>query len=603
MTAHGAARADASLPALFPDGVVAERFRILSVLGVGGSATVFEAEDLKTGTTVALKAIPAQGTLRRRARREMRVAAALDHRAIVRLLDTVEDASYIYVVFELVRGRDLSGVLKEQLLDEPGVLRAIAAVSDALEHAHARGVIHRDVKPGNILLRDDGVLKLTDFGIAQIDHPDATVDDRLLGTLSYMAPEQVHGYRLTGASDVWSAALVVFEALTRRNPYRSKNPVELAEKHRRVRLSLRRERPDLPAATTRVIDAALDPDPAKRPSPGDLRDALLRGARAIETGDADLEDAPPAEPDAPLTLGRRRRHLRVVPDPVAPGTAEPAFRPRRLPSAPSLEALPLARIWPPALTAVAGSAILASLPFYPRGWALGLGLLAGLIAIRLPLIAAALVLALSLPLFGNHAFALVFPAALVGTLWLLLVARDGRRALLPATAPLLALVLLWPVYPLLAGTSPRIVSRAALGAAGPLIIALAFGLTGRPSPLGGTSGMTTLAATTAGADDVIQTATQIGAAIGPVPVLQAGVWMALALAAPALFTARGQALLVAAGAWLLVGTLGTLLAPLAVGQPLGDPLAILIGAGAAGILIGIRAVAATRRIAADASAV
>jgi len=603
MTAHGAARSDAALPALFPDGVVADRFRILSVLGVGGSATVFEAEDLSTGTTVALKAIPAQGTLRRRARREMRVAAALDHRAIVRLLDTVEDSSYIYVVFELVRGRDLSGVLKERLLDEPGVLRAIAAVCDALEHAHARGVIHRDVKPGNILLRDDGVLKLTDFGIAQIDHPDATVDDRLLGTLSYMAPEQVHGYRLTGASDVWSAALVVFEALTRRNPYRSKSPVELAEKHRRVRLSLRHERPDLPAATTRVIDAALDPDPAKRPAPGDLRDALLRGARMIETGEDDSDGPGATEPAAPLTLGRRRRHLRVVPDPVAHGTDEPSAERRRLPAAPALDALPLERIWPPALTAIAGSAILASLPFYPRGWALGLGLLAGVIAIRLPLVAAALVMALSLPLFGNHALAVVFPAALVAIVWLLLVARDGRRALLPVTAPLLALIMLWPLYPLLAGTSPRIVSRAALGAAGPLVIALVFGLAGRTNPLGGADGLTALAATTAGSEDVIGTVTQIGSAIGPVPALQALVWMALALAAPALVTARGQALLVAAGAWLLVGTLGTLLAPLAVGQPLGDPLAILIGAGAAGILIAIRSVAATRRLAAEAGGV
>jgi hypothetical protein len=416
-----------------------------------------------------------------------------------------------------------------------------------------------------------------------------------------MAPEQVHGYRLTGASDVWSSALVVFEALTRKNPYRSKSPIELAEKHRRLRLSLRRERPDLPAGTVRAIDAALDPNPEKRPSPGDLRDALLRGARAIEDGGTDEHDTEPPEPDAPLTLGRRRRHLRVVPDPIAP--AAPRAERRQLPTlqVPALDALPLDRLWPPALTAIAASAILASLPFYPRGWALGLGLIAGLIAIRLPLLAAALVIALSLPLVGNHALALVFPVALAGTAWLLLLARDGRRALLPATAPLLALCFLWPAYLLLAGTSPRILARAALGAAGPIAIAVVFGLTGRPSPLGGETALNGLAAASAGADDVIATATQLGAAFGPTPVIQAAIWMALALTAPALFAARGQALAVAAGAWLTIGTVGTLLAPVAVGQAVGNPAAILVGAGATGILIAIRSLAATRRLAAGAS--
>lgn len=600
MTAHNAARTDSSLPALFPDGVVVERFKINSVLGVGGSATVFEAEDLAQGTTVALKAIPAEGTLRRRARREMRVARALDHRAIVRLLDTAEDEAYIYVVFELVRGRDLSSALKERLLDEAGITRAVAAVCDALEHAHARGVVHRDVKPGNILLRDDGVLKLTDFGIAHIDHPDATVDDRLLGTLSYMSPEQVRGDDPTGATDVWSAALVAFEALTRSNPYRSKSPVELAEKHGRLRLCLRKERPDLPQALTRAVDAALDPDPTRRPSPGELRDALLRGARAIETGDDAAEDALPAADD-PLPLGRRRRHLRVVPDP-AEGAAEAASV-RRLPSLPlpNLQALPLERLWAPALTAVAGSAVLSALPFYPRGWALILSLIAGAIAIRLPLLAAALVIGLSLPLLGNHALGLVAPAALCGVIWLLLLARDGRRALLPVLAPPLALVFLWPIYPLLAGTSPRALSRAALGAAGPIAIAVVCGLTGWADPLGQGGGFAGFAAASAGMEDPIRAVAITAQAIGPVAAIQGGVWAILALTAPALWAARGRPLAIAAGGWLVAGTLGTLLAPLAVGQPLGDPLVILVGSGAAGILIAIRSFAAARGSAAEAT--
>ena len=119
------------------------------------------------------------------------------------------------------------------MLDDAAVMRAVAAVCDALAHAHAHGVVHRDVKPGNVLLRDDGILKLTDFGIALVSDPDATVDDRLLGTLSYMAPEQALGEDVGGAADVFSAALMVYEALAGANPFRAKTPQELADAPRR----------------------------------------------------------------------------------------------------------------------------------------------------------------------------------------------------------------------------------------------------------------------------------------------------------------------------------------------------------------------------------
>jgi hypothetical protein len=103
-----------SVPPLYPEGIVADRFRIIETIGVGGSATVFEAEDLRTGDLVALKAIPAQEKLRKRARREMQAAGSLDHGAIVKLLDKAEDDDYIYVAFELVRGHDLAEVLKDR---------------------------------------------------------------------------------------------------------------------------------------------------------------------------------------------------------------------------------------------------------------------------------------------------------------------------------------------------------------------------------------------------------------------------------------------------------------------------------------------------------
>ncbi len=349
MTAHAGRRA-AHTPALFPEGVVAERFRILDVLGVGGTATVFEAVDERDGSAVALKAIPRDERLQRRARREMRVAATLDHPAIVRLLDTAEDDDYVYVVFELVRGQDLAGVLRAGELDDAAILRAVAAVCDALGHAHARGVVHRDVKPGNVLVRDDGILKLTDFGIAFVDHPDATADDRLLGTLSYMAPEQVRGRPVTGAADVWSSALMAYEALTGTNPYRARTPRDLVDLHQTHRVPLSEARPELPAPVVRVLESALELDPARRPEAERLRDALLAGARQIERGldgtataALRLDEPPPAArrmhrlrrrlATRPRLLPRRRPRLRLVPTP-APDTVERAVAAMAHPAVP-----------------------------------------------------------------------------------------------------------------------------------------------------------------------------------------------------------------------------------------------------------------------------
>ena len=269
-----------SHPALFPEGLIGGRFRIGGVLGVGGTATVFEAVDETTGEEVAVKAIPRDERLVKRARREIRVAQALDHHAIVRLLHVIDEDDYIYVIFELVRGDDLAHAFRQGVLDDAATLRAVAGVCDALAHAHSRGVVHRDVKPGNVLLREDGVLKLTDFGIALIDHPDATADDRLLGTLSYMAPEQAAGTDSGGAADVWAAALMLYEALAGSNPFRAKSPRELTDRHDRVDLSLTNERPDLPSVVLRHVDRSLSRDPRKRPAAAELRDALLHGARS-----------------------------------------------------------------------------------------------------------------------------------------------------------------------------------------------------------------------------------------------------------------------------------------------------------------------------------
>lgn len=586
-----------AVPPLYPEGIVADRFRIIETIGVGGSATVFEAEDLQTGELIALKAIPAQEKLRKRARREMQCAAALDHGAIVKMRGHAEDDDYIYVAFELVRGNDLSDVLKEKRLEESEILRAVAAVCDALEHAHSKSVIHRDVKPGNILLREDGILKLTDFGIAQIDHPDATVDESLLGTLSYMSPEQVRGDMTTGSTDVWSSALVAYEALTRRNPYRSKNPVELAEKHKKLRLSLQNDRPDLPSVATKMIDRALDPDNQRRPLPGQLRDALLRGAIAMERGQADMDPSIEVpRPDPRVNL--RKRWLRAVPDrhnssnPREPRShARTGATNERTAVEQQLTTIAerVQPYWPSALTGVGGTLLLGALPFYPTGWPVAIGILAAIVALRLPWLGAGLVLAAGLPLLGNLAFGLVPPAAILLGIWLVLMLRDGRRALQPLVAPLLTLCFAWALYPLICGASPRVWVRGALGAAGALAMTITLGLSGYGSPLTPTADLATLGARIAASDDVIVTAGNVAAAIGFGPLLLAGVWAALAVTAPAVLSAQGRALATAAGLWLGTGTLATLAIGVALSGTLVAPLETVMGAGAAGIVVLIRA--------------
>ncbi len=163
------------------------------MLGVGGTGTVFRALDLEREEIVALKAIPHDATLRQRARREASVAGKLRHPNVVRLRSVHEDGQYVYIASDIVEGMDLAGALRQGQLGDPALLRVASAVCAGLAHAHEHGVVHRDVKPANVLLGRDGSVRVLDFGIASLDEPDATVDDRMLGTLSYMAPETCLG--------------------------------------------------------------------------------------------------------------------------------------------------------------------------------------------------------------------------------------------------------------------------------------------------------------------------------------------------------------------------------------------------------------------------
>ena len=576
------------------------------MLGIGGTGTVFEAIDETTGDAIALKAIPRDERLQRRARREMRVAATLDHPAIVRLLDSVEDNDYIYVVFELVRGDNLARAFREGMLDDAAVMRAVAAVCDALAHAHERGVVHRDIKPGNVLLREDGILKLTDFGIALVSDPDATVDDRLLGTLSYMAPEQALGENVDGAADIFSSALMLYEALAGANPFRAKTPQELADRHAATALSLTADRPDLPPVVLRHIDRALQRDPKKRPTAPQLRDALLHGARALERGmledEPELELAEDRERRLRKTaraktwiraaLPRRRPRLRVVPDPA---DAAPSLI-QRFVAATSAEVdgdrrAALARAGAAALTGVSTVALLGALPFYPVYVPLLLGIGLGVLALRHPLIAAATALLLAIPLAGNLSLGLVPAVAAAALVWIAVTVRSPRRAWLPVLAPIAAFAALWPLYLVACATAPRAHIRFVTGAAGPLMITLVCGLGGIPSPLSGVAPAGGLSERIAGSESIIRVTDDVLTAVGTGVVVQAIAWGVLALFGLPLLRFTGARLRWFGAGWLAAGYAATVLGPTLVGLEPAPAGLLAAGVGAAAILLALRSVA------------
>ncbi len=592
-------RAGHHMPALFPSGVVADRFQIVRVLGIGGTGTVFEAVDATNGQSVALKAIPRDERMQRRARREMRVAAALDHPAIVRLIDSVDDADYIYVIFELVRGDDLAHVFQEGLLDDAATLRAVAAVCDALAHAHARGVVHRDIKPGNVLVRDDGVLKLTDFGIALVSDPDATVDDRLLGTLSYMAPEQALGRDVDGAADIFSAALMLYEALAGANPFRARTPRELAERHAATALTLSAERPDLPSVVLRHIDRALLRDPRRRPTAAELRDALLHGARAIERGMVEDEPEPAliGEQTGPGLAARaagaarraipsRRPRLHLVTSTSGPGTAE------RIGAAlPRAAARGRGRVAPAALAGISATLGLGALPFYPTVSIPVLALTVAAVSLWRPLAGLIATALLILPLAGNLALGLVPVVAGAAAIWVIAVARSPGRGFLPALAPVFALAALWPVYLVTCASAPRAHIRFVTGAAGPLAIALVCGLAGIVSPLAGSVPAQGLAGRLAGSESIAQVADDLVAAVGTGVVVQSLGWGLLALAGLPLTRLTGARLRWFGAVWLGAGHATTVLGPALAGHAPAPQGLTAVAVLAAAILIGLRSVA------------
>ena len=502
---------------------------------------------------MALKAIPHDATLRQRARREASVAGKLRHPNVVRLRSVHEDGQYVYIASDIVEGMDLAGALRQGQLGDTALLRVASAVCDGLSHAHDNGVVHRDVKPANVLLGRDGTVRVLDFGIASLDEPDATVDDRMLGTLSYMAPETCQGARPTPATDVWAVGVMVYEALTGANPFRARTPEELRERHRHPPRSLAELRPDLPRALAAAVARALESHPRRRPRAEAFGRVLAAAADTIEH--------PGAREARSGGDGRSRRISR----PALPRVPKLAS----LPALPSLRSLERPSVdvdldaWVAGLSrcglatpsepvrraarlaagsvccAIAIAAVLGAFPFWPPGLVLPLACAGAALALASPWLAAAFTLAICVPALGDVSAGLAWCAALVGGLWLLACLRAGRRALLPAAAPVLAALFLWPLYVLAAGCLRTAAGRALAGAAGPLVIALWAAVP--------------LAASLAGSADAATVGRGILSGVGAPLVLQAVVWAIAAAVLPYVLGAARR------GLWMSVWLTGLLL--------------------------------------------
>jgi eukaryotic-like serine/threonine-protein kinase len=255
---------------------IADRYQLDRRIAVGGMGEVWEASDTRLGRSVAVKVLRPELSddpeFLHRFRIEARTVASLDHTGIAAVHDYGEDESptgrrTAYLVMELVRGEPLSTLISRGPIEADETLRLLEEAAWALQAAHERGFVHRDVKPGNILVRTDGLVKLTDFGIAKAaDAVPVTRSGMVMGTAHYIAPEQASGAEAGPAGDVYSLGIVGYECLAGHRPFRAESAVAVAM------MQVRDEPPPLPdtvpARARELVEAVLVKDPTQRYATG-----------------------------------------------------------------------------------------------------------------------------------------------------------------------------------------------------------------------------------------------------------------------------------------------------------------------------------------------
>jgi len=250
--------------------VIDERYRVLERVGSGGMADVYCAEDTRLGRTIAIKVLHERFSQDRefveRFRREASAAAGLQHPNIVGIYDRGDSDGAYYIAMEFVEGETLKDVIRREAPMDPG--RTISIVKEILaatRFAHKRGVIHRDLKPQNVMIEADDHIKVADFGIARASGSDITEVGAIMGTAQYLSPEQAHGQPVTAASDLYSIGVVMFEMLTGRAPFEAESPVAVALKHvNQPAPSPREFVPAVPPELEAIVLKALAKDPERR---------------------------------------------------------------------------------------------------------------------------------------------------------------------------------------------------------------------------------------------------------------------------------------------------------------------------------------------------
>lgn len=282
-----------------PSKKLAGRYELTAHVARGGMAEVFEANDLMLDRRVAVKILHRQfastETFVARFRKEAQAAANLSHPNIVSIYDWGEENETYFIVMELIKGRSLRDILKSEGVLLPRRAAEIAVeVASALEVAHRNRVIHRDNKPGNILLAADGTVKVTDFGVARAwdDSQELTRTGSVIGTATYFSPEQARGEAADGRSDIYSLGVVLYEMLTGRPPFSGETPVSVAYQHVATDPPAPSSlNPDVPAELDAIVGKALQKTPDHRyQSANDIRRDLLLFLRG---------EAPPAPIPAP----------------------------------------------------------------------------------------------------------------------------------------------------------------------------------------------------------------------------------------------------------------------------------------------------------------
>src|SRR5947209_4915545 len=273
------------MPDLVTGTLIDGRYRVLSRLGAGGMADVFLAEDTQLGRKVALKLLHRRFAedpgFVERFRREAQAAAGLQHPNVVSVYDRGAFDETYYIAMEYLSGKTLKQLIREEAPFDP--VRAIdltIQILKAARFAHRRGVIHRDLKPHNVIVDESDHAKVTDFGIARAGASDMTETGSIMGTAQYLSPEQAQGHSVSARSDLYSVGVILYEMLTGRVPFDADSAVTIALKHvSEPPVAPRAINPAIPPELEQVVMWALNKDPAHRPANADEFIRALEQAR------------------------------------------------------------------------------------------------------------------------------------------------------------------------------------------------------------------------------------------------------------------------------------------------------------------------------------